>query len=111
MITVRIDYQTHLGPLSEIPGQVATQIRDRLSFPNPAHQEAQRRGFSTWNIPQQIQGYRVEADALIIPRGFTRQLVGILRGAVVWYRINDKRRTLAQVYFTYYLRKGEKGYE
>jgi hypothetical protein len=24
MITLRIDYQAHLGPLSEIPGQVAT---------------------------------------------------------------------------------------
>jgi len=101
MITLRIDYQAHLGPVSEIPGQVATQIKDRRTFPNPAHQEAEKRGFSTWKIPQQIQGYRVEADTLIIPRGFTRQLIGMLKNAGVQYRPKDRRRTLPEVDFTF----------
>ena len=78
---------------------MATQIKDRLTFPNPAYQEAEKRGFSTWNIPQEIRGYQVDGDRLIIPRGFTRQLVGILRGAGVQYRIEDRRRTLAPVDF------------
>jgi hypothetical protein len=54
MITLRINSQAHLGPLSELPGQAATPIRDRLSFPNPAHQAAEKRGFYNGNIPQEI---------------------------------------------------------
>jgi superfamily II DNA or RNA helicase len=102
MITIRIDYQTDLGPLSEIPGQVATQIKDRLTFPNPAHQEAERRGYWTGNIPQEIIGYQVDGDRLIIPRGFTRQLIGMLVGAGVQYRVEDRRRTLTPVDFTFH---------
>ncbi len=101
MVTLKVDSWTHLGPVSEIPGPVATQIRSRLTFANPVHQEAERRGFSTWNIPQEIKGYQVEADVLIIPRGFTRQLVGILHRAGVQYRIEDRRRVLPEVDFTF----------
>jgi len=101
MITIRIDYQAHIEPLSEIPGQVATQIRDRLTFANPAYQEAEKRGYWTGNIPQQIQGYRAEGDALVTPRGFAAQLVRILRGAGVQYNLDDHRRTLAPVDFTF----------
>ena len=101
MLTVRIDYQAHLGPLSEIPGQVATQIRDRLTFANPAHQEAEKRGFYTGNIPREIRGWRQEADRLTVPRGFTRQLIGILKNADVQYRLEDRRRTRPTVDFTF----------
>jgi len=104
MITLRIDNQAHLSPLSELPGQAATQIKDRLIFPNPAHQEAVKRGFYAGNLPQEIKGYRVEGDALIIPRGFAAQLVAILRGAGVQYRVEDHRRTLPEVDLTF---KGE----
>jgi hypothetical protein len=45
MITLRIDSQAHLGPLLDLHGQVVTQVKDRLSFPNPAHQEAEKRDF------------------------------------------------------------------
>lgn len=101
MTILRIDSQAHLGPLSEIPGQAAAQIRDRLTFPNPAYLEAEKRGFYTGNIPPEIKGYQFDGARLIIPRGFTRQLVGILRGAGVQYRLEDHRRTLAPVDFTF----------
>ena len=45
MITLRISNLLHLAPLGGLPGKVATQIRDRLIFPNPAYLEAQKRGF------------------------------------------------------------------
>jgi hypothetical protein len=99
-VTLKIDTQAHL--IGHLPGAVVDRIKARLTFPNPAYLEAEKRGFSTWNIPQEIQGYRVEADALIIPRGFIRQLVGILRGAAVQYRIEDRRRTLAEVDFQFH---------
>lgn len=101
MVTLTIDSQAHLYPASDLPGSVLNRIKDRLTFPNPAHQEAAKRGFSTWNIPQQIQGYQDESDALIIPRGFVRQLIGALHRAGVHYQVDDRRRTLALVDFTF----------
>jgi superfamily II DNA or RNA helicase len=99
MITFQVDNQAHLYPASDLPGSVLNRIKARLTFPNPAYLEAQKRGFSTWKILQQIQGYRVAADALIIPRGFTAQLVEILRGSGVQYCLEDHRRTLPEVDF------------
>jgi len=80
---------------------VATQIRARLTFDNPAFLEAEKRGFYTGNIPREIRGWGQEADRLTVPRGFTAQLVGILRGAAVQYRIEDRRRTLPEVDFQF----------
>lgn len=94
MITVRIDCKTHLGPLDELPAQMATRIRDRLTFLNPAYQEAERRGFSTWNIAQAMTGCQQEGDSLDIPRGFTRQLLGMLKKSGVRCRTEDNRQTL-----------------
>jgi superfamily II DNA or RNA helicase len=101
MLLLTVTNIVTLDPVSLLPASVLVRIKSRLTFPNPAHIEAQRRGFSTWNIPKQIQGYRVQADALIIPRGFTRQLMGILRDAAVHYRIEDRRRTLPEVDFQF----------
>jgi len=101
---ISIDKKICLYPLSQLPYSVVTQIKTRLTFDNPAHQEAERRGFSTWNILREIRGYRMNADVLTVPRGFTQQLEGILRGAGVQYKIEDWRRTLPEVDFTF---KGE----
>ena len=101
MVTIRIDSRAHLGLLSKFPAQVGRQIKARLTFANPAFQEAEKRGFYSGNIPQEIRGYQVDADTLIIPRGFTRQLVGIMQGAGLRYQIEDRRRTLAEIDFKF----------
>ena len=98
---ILIDTHANLYPLSHLSGTVVDRIKARLSFPNPAYLGTQKRGFSTWNIPREICGYQVDGDRLIIPRGFTAQLVGILRDAAVQYRIEDRRRTLPTVDFTF----------
>ncbi|MFZ5448165.1 MAG: DEAD/DEAH box helicase [Thermodesulfobacteriota bacterium] len=98
---LEITNQTRLSPLSALFVSVAARIMDRLTFANPAHAEAEKRGFSTWNIPAEIKGYSLAGDVLITPRGFTRQLVGILRGAGVRYQLEDQRRTLAPVDFMF----------
>jgi superfamily II DNA or RNA helicase len=101
--TVRllIDKRLILGPLSQTPPGVVSQVKERLSFPNPAFLEAERLGFSTWNISPEIRGYRMVGDAMIVPRGFAAQLVAILRRAGVEYRLADWRRTLPPVDFTF----------
>ena len=101
MINFKIDNLAHLYPASHLPRSVATQIRARLTFDNPAFLEAEKRGFYTGNIPREIRGWGQEADRLTVPRGFTAQLVGILRGAAVQYRIEDRRRTLPEVDFQF----------
>lgn len=96
-----IDNRAHLGPVSRLPGPVLNQLKARLTFPNPAYLEAERQGRYTGHITREVRGYRVEADALVIPRGFVRQVVEILKRAGVQYRIDDRRRTLAPVDFTF----------
>jgi superfamily II DNA or RNA helicase len=98
---LRVDNRVHIYPASHLPRGVLAQIHSRLTFSNPAHQEAERRGFSTWNIPKEIRGYRVDGDQSIVPRGFSRQLLGILHQAGVQYRIEDHRRTLPPVDFDF----------
>jgi superfamily II DNA or RNA helicase len=102
MIIVTVSNRLELS--APLPGRVADTIRDRLSFPNPAHEEAEKRGFSTWNIPKEIKGYTLDADVLTGPRGFARQLVAILEYHHVRYELKDRRRTLAPVDFDF---KGE----
>jgi superfamily II DNA or RNA helicase len=103
IITVRIDNQVHLC-LSNLPYGILARIKRRLSFPNPAFLEAEKRGFWTGNMDQEIKGYQVDGDTLVVPRGFTRQLVGIISGAGLRYELDDHRRTLAPVDFSF---KGE----
>lgn len=103
MIVLRIDNRAHLS-LSRLPAGVVGQVKERLTFANPAYLENERKGFSNWNTPKEIKGYEVKGDVLLIPRGFTRQLIGILRGARLRYQIDDRRRTLVPVDFTF---KGE----
>jgi superfamily II DNA or RNA helicase len=73
----------------------------RLTFPNPAYQEAEKRGFYTGNIPQFIRGYEFTGSQIMVPRGFTRQLLIILRRAGISYQVNDQRRTLEEVDLTF----------
>jgi len=101
LIALRIDSQVRLSPASAIPGRVATTIKNRLTFPNQAYLDAEKRGFSTWNIPKEIKGYSLDGDVLTMPRGFTRQLLGVLNYFNVPYQIDDRRRTLPEVDFQF----------
>ena len=100
-MVIKIDNQASLYPTVRLPVPVLRQILARLSFPNPAYQEAQKRGYWTGDLEREIMGYRIKGDTLIIPRGFTRQLVGILRWAGIQYHLEDRRRTLPPVDFKF----------
>ena len=98
---IKIDNQTHLAPLTEIPSAVLNRIRARLTFPNPAYLEAEKRGFWTGNLEREIKGYWMGGGALVIPRGATRQVVEIIQAAGLAYRVEDHRRTLGPVDFDF----------
>lgn len=88
-------------PVNSIPRDVVARIERRLTFDNPKYLDNERRGFSNWNVPATIEGYRTNGNTLAIPRGFTGQLIGILRDAGVPYRIEDNRRCLPSIDFRF----------
>jgi len=98
-VTLKIDAQAHL--IGHLPVTVADRIKGRLTFPNPAFLEAEKRGFYTGNLEQEIVGYQLGTDVLSVSRGFARQVVGILRRAGVQFKLDDRRRTLAPVDFIF----------
>jgi len=98
-VTLKIDSQAHL--VGHLPVAVADRIKGRLTFSNPAFLKAEKRGFYTGNLEQEIVGYQVGTDVLSVSRGFARQLVGILRSAGVQFKLDDRRRTQAPVDFTF----------
>jgi hypothetical protein len=73
-MNVTVDNQTRLFPLSALPGGVVSRLKARLIFANPAFLEAERRGYWTGDLDREICCYDLDADTLILPRGFTRQL-------------------------------------
>jgi len=86
---------------SDLPAEVLEQVLGRLTFPNPNYLEAEKRRFYTGNIPPLIKGYEIAHGQVFVPRGSTRQLMMILRKAGISYQVNDQRRSLAKVDFTF----------
>ncbi|MBI5591975.1 MAG: DEAD/DEAH box helicase [Deltaproteobacteria bacterium] len=86
---------THCSPETDL------EIRRRLTFPNPAYQENERRGFSTWGIDRLIQCFDSILGGLSFPRGFTGQACRIARKNGEQIQIDDRRRALRDVDFTF----------
>jgi superfamily II DNA or RNA helicase len=106
MLQVTIDRRTHL---TQAPARLQARLRERLTFANPAYQEAERLGLYSAHIPPELCFLEETDGGLVMPRGFTRQALGIVRGAGVDYRLEDRRRILPPVDFDF---KGElKGFQ
>jgi superfamily II DNA or RNA helicase len=101
MAILRIDNQAHLYPLNHLSRGVVEQLRVRLTFVNPQWEENEKRGFSNWQTPKELCYLEDHGDRLTMPRGFARQLIGILRRAGVLFRIDEGRRTLARMDFAF----------
>jgi hypothetical protein len=97
-VKVIIDNELHLVGLD---GPAAAALRDRLTFINPQFEENERRGFSNWQTPHELCFLEKRGHVLTMPRGFARQAWGILRYHGVPYRLEDRRRTLPPVDFTF----------
>lgn len=80
---------------------VANALRDRLSFPNPAYVENEKRGFSNWNIPAKLCYLTQDEDGLTFPRAFTRHALAIIRKTGQQFEIQDDRRLLPPVEFVF----------
>jgi superfamily II DNA or RNA helicase len=95
--------------LTDIPRSIKTEVMSRLSFENPAYQDAKKMGRWTGKIPRYLQFFEETAEGLVIPRGFIRELLTLCKARDVRYFLEDNRRSLLPVDFAF---QGElRGYQ
>ncbi len=87
--------------LQDIPESLAKTIKGRLTFANPKYLENERMGRWNGEIPEYLKFYEREGNSLIVPRGYIRQLINLCRQNNVRFQLNDKRRTLPEVSFSF----------
>lgn len=79
-------------------------VKARLTLENPAWIENER--MNRWNgeTARFLRFYRETDSGLVVPRGFISQIISLCRSHNLNFRLDDKRRTLPPVDFTF---KGE----
>lgn len=98
---MRITLRHHLE-LSDIPGDLRETLKERLTFANPKWLENDRLGRWNKGTPQVLRFYDSGRDGRMwIPRGFLRQLLLTCREQGLAYTLDDRRRRLADVAFTF----------
>ncbi len=60
-VTVTLSNYISLSP-RELPAVVVEQLQARLSFPNPAWLENQKRGYSNWQVPETLRCYCIRDE-------------------------------------------------
>ena len=97
LITLTIDRRLSLSPMGNLPPPVLERFQDRLTFDNPVWLENEKHGYSNWRVPEKLRFYRMDGDDLIMPRGFIRQAVWMLRDAGIEYRVDQQTRRFPAV--------------
>lgn len=87
--------------LEDLPGGLERELIDRLTFQNPKWIENDRMGRWNGDTPEYLSYYERTRNGLILPRGYTRQLIGLCRRHGLQYHIDDQRRTLPEVDFEF----------
>jgi superfamily II DNA or RNA helicase len=88
--------------LQNVPPELMQILTEKLEFLNPKWLENER--LKRWNrgTPKLLRFYdKVGPSGLWIPRGFMRQLILLCRKQGIDYRIDDRRRTLPAVDFSF----------
>ena len=87
--------------LSDFPRNLGTELMARLSFENPAFIEAKKMNRWVGRIPRYLKFFELIDGTLTIPRGFIRELLALCRERKISYSIEDDRRVLPAVDFTF----------
>ncbi|UCF92080.1 MAG: DEAD/DEAH box helicase [Desulfobacterales bacterium] len=89
--------------LKHVPPELMRILTAKLEFPNPKWLENERMGRWNRGTPKVLRFYdKVGKDGLWIPRGYVRQLILLCRRQGIAYEIDDRRRRLAPVEFTFH---------
>ncbi|MBW2109396.1 MAG: DEAD/DEAH box helicase family protein [Deltaproteobacteria bacterium] len=87
--------------LQGVPTSFERELTSRLTFRNPAYEEAERMGRWLGDLDEYLRCYQNTRNGLIIPRGYARQLIGLCRRHGVRYHLEDQRRILPEVDFAF----------
>jgi len=82
------------------PGTLA-EIRNRLSFKNPAWLENERRGFSNYKTNPVLECFHIAPGGLSFPRGFTGNAIRIAKRHGEQITVVNNRSELPEVDFTF----------
>lgn len=78
-------------------------LKDRLTIKNPAWLENDHMGRYNGNTPKHLRFYEeAEDDVLVVPRGFTRQVIGLAHEHGTTCKIDDQCRVLPEIEFTFH---------
>jgi len=89
--------------LTPVPLQLRENLIQRLKFPNPKYIENSRMGRWNRGVPRELRFYhKIRGGGLVIPRGYIRHLVDLCRCDGIKYDIDDRRRNLPQVNFSFH---------
>jgi superfamily II DNA or RNA helicase len=83
------------------PEKFEAAVKERLTFPNPKWIENDKRGYWNGKTPKQLKFFEQTDNGLIIPRGFIRHLLDMAKAQGIQYHLEDRRRTLPEVDFTF----------
>jgi superfamily II DNA or RNA helicase len=93
---------THHLRLEGAPSELRQALMEKLEFPNPKWLENERMGRWNRGTPRVLKFYdKVGADGLWIPRGCLRQVLLMCRRMGIEHRLDDRRRSLPPVDFTF----------
>ena len=88
--------------LKNVPPQLMQMLVEKLQFLNPKWLENERMGRWNRGTPRVLKFYdKVGAAGLWIPRGYIRHLINMCRRQDVPFRIDDQRRKVKPVNFTF----------
>ncbi len=88
--------------LSDIPLEIEQALIQRLRFQNPKWLENRRMGRWNKDTPEFLKFYeKAGTGSLILPWGYTRQVILLCRRYQIQYQLEDKRRCLPDVAFDF----------
>ena len=88
--------------LIDTPQQLRDSLIQKLKFPNPKYIENARMGRWNRGVKKELRFYqRLKGKRLSIPRGYIRQLITTCRKHGIDYTLEDNRRSLPPVKFTF----------
>jgi superfamily II DNA or RNA helicase len=87
--------------LHDPPPPLARALQDKLCFVNPKWTDNDRMGRWQGATQPTIQAYSWDEDTMIIPRGYARQLLATCRRMEIPYQLEDRRRILPEVSFSF----------
>jgi len=98
---MRIIVDAH-ARLFDVPASLDSIIAGKLTLANPKWAENEKMGRWNVNTPANLTYYERTPGGLILPRGYTRQLIALCNQHGVRYQLDDYRRTLPPVEFAFH---------